>query len=55
MSLKDDDEVDSCQGLHKGNPKSIWPHKSVYVIKEMISTEQSYVTDLDNIIKVSFM
>ena len=49
------DEADFCHALHKRNLCSTWPEKSVYGIKEMINTEQSYVTDLDNIVKVSFM
>ena len=55
MSVKEGNEMDFCHVLRKRNLCSTWPQKSVYVIKEMINTEQSYVTDLDTIVKVSFM
>ena len=55
MSSEDGEEVDFFRILHKENLCSIWPQKSVYVLKEIISTEQIYVTDLDNIVKVSII
>ena len=55
MSSEEGDEADFCFALRKRNLTSIWPEKSVYVIKEIINTEQAYVTDLDNIVKVSIM
>ena len=55
MSLKEGNEVDFCHVLRKRNLSGFWPEKSVYVIKELINTEQAYVTDLDNIVKVSIM
>ena len=55
MSLKEADGVDFCNVLRKGHLSNIWPEKSVHVVKEIINTEQAYVTDLDNIVKVSIM
>ena len=55
MSLKEGNEVDFCNVLRKGNLCNIWPQRSVFVIEELINTEQGYVTDLDNIVKVSIM
>ena len=31
----------------------VWPGKCVYVVEEIVHTEQSYVTDLENIVKVT--
>ena len=55
MSSKEGDGVDFCNVLRKGHLSNIWPEKSVHVVKEIINTEQAYVTDLDNIVKVSIM
>ena len=55
MSSKVGDEVDFSQRLRKRNLNSVWPQNSANVVKEMIISEQKYVTDLDNIVKVSLM
>ena len=51
-----EDEVDFCLKLcSKDELGSVWPGKCVYVVEEIIHTEQVYVTDLENIVKVSIM
>lgn len=55
MSLEGGDRVDFIQVVHEINLSDIWPGKSHEVIRHMIETEQTYVTDLDNIVKVSIM
>ena len=51
-----EDEVDFCFKLcSKDELASVWPGKCVYVVEEIIHTEQVYVTDLENIVKVSIM
>ena len=51
-----EDEVDFCLKLCSNNElASVWPGKCVYVVEEIIHTEQVYVTDLENIVKVSIM
>ena len=55
MSSDEGDEVDFCHLLRKKNLSSIWPQKSVFVVEEIINTEQAYVTDLENIVKVSIV
>ena len=55
MSSEGGDRVDFVRVVHKVNLSDIWPKKSHKVIKHMIETEQIYVTDLDNIVKVSIM
>ena len=55
MALKEGEEVDFCNVLRKGNLSNIWPQRSVFVIEELVNTEQGYVTDLNNIVKVSIM
>ena len=55
MSSEGGDRVDFVRVVHEVNLSDIWPKKSHKVIKHMIETEQIYVTDLDNIVKVSIM
>ena len=51
-----DNEVDFCFTLcNKKDLSTVWPEKSVYVVEEIINTEQAYVTDLENIVKVSII
>ena len=51
-----EDEVDFCLKLcSKDELASVWLGKCVYVVEEIIHTEQVYVTDLENIVKVSIM
>ena len=51
-----EDELDYCLKLcSKEELASVWPGKCVYVVEEIIHTEQVYVTDLENIVKVSIM
>ena len=52
MSSEDSDIVDFVQVVHEIKHSDIWPRRSHYVIRDMIQTEQTYVTDLDNIVKV---
>ena len=55
MLSEEGDEVDFCLMLRNKNLSSVWPQKSVFVIEEIINTEQTYVTDLESIVKVSIM
>ena len=51
-----EDELDYCLKLcSKEELASVWPGKCVYVVEEIIHTEQVYVTELENIVKVSIM
>jgi len=50
------EEVDFCFKMcSKDELASVWPGKCVYVVEEIIHTEQVYVTDLENIVKVGIM
>ena len=52
----EDEEVDFCLKMcSKDELASVWPGKCVYVVEEIIHTEQVYVTDLENIVKVGIM
>ena len=55
MSSEEGDEVDFCYILRNKNLSNIWPENSVYIIEELITTEQTFLTDLDGIVKVSIM
>ena len=55
MSLKGGEEVDFCHIIRKGSLTRFWPQNSGDVIEDMIKSEQKYITDLDNIVKVNFM
>ena len=55
MSSEEADEADFCYMLRNKDLSSIWPENSVFVIEEMITTEQTFLTDLDGIVKVSIM
>ena len=51
-----EDELNYCLKLcSKDEMASVWPGKCVYAVEEIIHTEQMYVTDLENIVKVSIM
>jgi len=51
--MSSEDEHDFCFKLgSKEELADIWPGKCVFVIQEIIHTEQTYVTDLENIVKV---
>ena len=51
-----EDELDYCLKLcSKEELASVWSGKCVYVVEEIIHTEQVYATDMENIVKVSIM
>jgi len=53
MSEDNQDEVDFCfRACNREELATAWPGQCVFVVEEIISTEQSYVSDLENIVKV---
>ena len=53
MSSEEDDEKDFCHMLNYDDLSSVWPGNSAYIVKEIITTEQTFLIDLDIIVKVS--
>ena len=53
MSSEGSDEKDFCYMLNYEDLSSVWPGNSVYIIEEIITTEQTFLIDLDIIVKVS--
>ena len=53
MSEDNHEEIDFCfRACNREELATAWPGQCVYVVEEIISTEQSYVSDLENIVKV---
>ena len=53
MSSEEGDEKDFCYMLNNEDLSSVWPGNSAYIIKEIITTERTFLADLDIIVKVS--
>jgi len=53
MSEDNQEEVDFCfRACNREELSAAWPGQCVFVVEEIISTEQSYVSDLEDIVKV---
>jgi len=53
MSKDNQEETDFCfRACNREELAETWPGQCVFVVEEIISTEQSYVSDLENIVKV---